>query len=91
MKLRAREVRQLMAREDIRSQAELARRINVSHNTVYAWLAGSAFPEQDNLDNLCEALRCSEYEIVELDGDPGEVVAPALAHHLGMAATGASP
>lgn len=56
-------VRQLMAREHIDSDAELARRVGVSKQTVSKWFAGSPFTPE-NLGKLCEVLSCTPNDVL---------------------------
>ena len=39
------------------TKAELSRRVNVSRMTITVWERGTAFPKQENLDALADALQ----------------------------------
>jgi transcriptional regulator with XRE-family HTH domain len=50
------------------NQAEIARRLNVSSNTVSAWFTGRKTPKADNFFSLCRELRVSPKELAYLLG-----------------------
>lgn len=46
------------------TQAELARKIGVSQNTISLYEVGGRFPKRKNLDKLAAALECDVKDIV---------------------------
>lgn len=50
------------------NQAEIARRLRVSSNTVSAWFTGRKIPKADNFFSLCRELRISPKEMARLLG-----------------------
>lgn len=48
------------------NQAEIARRLKVSANTVSAWLTGKKTPKVDNFFSLCREMRASPKELAKL-------------------------
>lgn len=57
-------VLELMARNRIESQTELAKRIGVTRQSLSNWLTGKDKPSIDNLIVLCQELSCTFDDIV---------------------------
>lgn len=55
------------------TQTELARRMNVSQPTVWAWLNGKGMPNVPNIRLLSEVTGISVEDLIE--GDEGEAAA----------------
>ncbi|MFB2894027.1 helix-turn-helix domain-containing protein [Aerosakkonemataceae cyanobacterium BLCC-F50] len=48
------------------NQAEIARRLRVSTNTVSAWFTGRKTPKADNFFGLCREMKVSPKELARL-------------------------
>lgn len=73
---RSRTLKEIMEAAEV-NQAEIARRLRVSSNTVSAWLTGKKTPKADNFFSLCREMRVSPKELakllgIDIQGVPGD-------------------
>ncbi len=47
------------------SQSDLAKRLNVSDNTVSNWVRGNKSPRMDKLDAMCKIFSCRRSDLME--------------------------
>lgn len=62
---RKKTLEQIMQAAEV-NQAEIARRLNVSANTVSAWLTGKKTPKADNFFSLCREMRISPKQLAQI-------------------------
>lgn len=72
-------VLELMARNRIASQSELAQKIGVTRQSLSNWLTGKDRPSTDNLILLCQILGCTFDDIVVIpkESAPTQMLIPA--------------
>lgn len=54
-------------------QSELAEKMGYKQVTISSWENNRTLPKIDELEKLCEALNCSQYELLEIKKEPGEI------------------
>lgn len=55
-----------MAINRIETQSELAGKIGVARASLSNWLNGVTFPDSDNMAILCDVLKCTPNDIIDL-------------------------
>lgn len=63
-KIIANNLRHIMIKND-KSQAEVARALNISKATLSSWMNGTRIPRMNNIDMLCHYFNVSRAEIME--------------------------
>lgn len=71
MKLNRHRVLELMHRQGINTQMELAERVGVTRQSLSSWLHGGTFT-LDNLSMLCDVLKCTPNDVLILGVSPKE-------------------
>jgi len=54
-----------IAYEHQKTQADIARELNLTQSTVSSWMLGTRIPRMDKIDMLCNYFNCSRVEIME--------------------------
>lgn len=77
MKLDVKAVKILMIEREIETQAELAKRLDMSVNTVSEMFLGKRKPSLDTIGALCRVLECRPNDILKSENPDTQSVALA--------------
>lgn len=61
-----------IAYEHQKTQAEIARDLNISPATLSSWMVGTRVPRMSKIDLLCHYFNCTRADIMEVK-EPGEM------------------